>query len=236
MTSCMFPARLLPRLRHLPIVAADTGILQHILLSLTPSRVSMTATSGRMLVQLQAPTELDGDPVNLLLNARFLAHAAATLLDADGASQVRLSIESERSECRLTRGPATAVVPLVDAASAYPDPWRWLSTRFQSPLVPSIASLDPALVALATKVIGRRSTAPLWWQACVEQPIATTWTGNPAQEPRISASALAKQAASPAVFADESLLCLIMPIVRTLAGAPDLQAHLPVTAAVPAVA
>jgi hypothetical protein len=91
------------------------GPLAHIGLRANGDEGSVTASDGCLLAILRlAVADFDGEAVNVVIDGTQFARACGTLGRADSATMVRLAVDLDAHEVRLTRGTAVAVARLVD--------------------------------------------------------------------------------------------------------------------------
>jgi hypothetical protein len=126
----------------------------------------------------------------------------------------RITIEVGAKEARLTNGTASAVVRRVDGTFPHLDHVfnRTAGRRW----VPSMSSLDPALVSVAQKISGNRQ--PMLFASPVENGarLERLWSVPGAQpDENLSLAAMRAAIIAPAYFAENELAVLIMPITRS---------------------
>lgn len=236
MTTFTIPRLTADRLTRLPLACADeTGPLGHIGIRITATTARFAATNGRILASLVVPLDsITCDPQDVILDAEALTTALKTTAKATGG---RITVEIGAKEARLTNGTASAVVRRVDGTFPRVE-HVWTRTAGRQ-WVPTISSLDPALVAIAQKISGHKN--PLLFSSPVDPaarldrlwavPGAATGEG-------LDLSQLRQAVSTPGYWSDHEMALLIMPLTRTAEQRPlDLQAHavaLPEAAAVAA--
>ena len=224
MTSFTIPRIAADRLSRLPLACADeSGPLGHIGIRITPTAARSAATNGRILASLVVSLDgLDGDPLDIVLDAEALTAALKTTAKSTGG---RISVEIGPKEARLTNGTVSAIVRRVDGTFPRVE-HVWTRTAGRQ-WVPTISSLDPALVAVAQKISGHKN--PLLFSSPVDPAarLDRLWAVPGATAGEGLDLVQARQAVStPGYWADHELALLIMPITRTAEQRPlDLQAH-----------
>jgi hypothetical protein len=222
-TSFSILASSLPRLANLRHATDPTtrGALAHFHLAVTGDNARFTASDGHLLAILKLQvSDFDGESIDILIDGALFAAACATLLRADHASCVRISIGD--GEVRFIRGMAVAVARIVDLAfpitSAFIDRYRGQT------LVPAIASYAPALVTAAARIAGTRKSPLLLWSAAPNASLVPCWTRD--SEGAVPYSAIAVLLSQPGIWADKELFLLLMPVSRSCQGAPDIGAFI----------
>ncbi len=213
MTSFTIPRINADCLSRLPLACADeTGPTGHIGVRITPTAVRFAATNGRILASFLVPIDsLDGEPIDAILDAgQFAAALKSTSKMAGG----RITVEIGAKEARLTNGTSSAIVRRVDGTFPNVDHvWNRTAGRRW---VPSMSSLDPALVSVAQKISGNRQ--PMLFASPVENGarLERLWSVPGAQpDENLSLAAMRAAIIAPAYFADHELAFLVMPITRS---------------------
>jgi hypothetical protein len=231
------PASCLTRLAALRHATDDAGAIAHIHLSINGDTTRFTATNGRLLAVLAlTPGDVDGTATDVLLDGPLFAAACMTLLRTHHALLVRVLIDRNAGEARLTRGTAVAIVRLVDLV--YPRTAGVLDRFRGQGLVPAVASFAPALVVAAQRIAGAKA-AMMFWSPCPDGRLARCWSRASETEATISTGGISALLSQPGIWSDGQLLILLMPVTRVSTGAPELTPFLePVTpvATVPAPA
>ena len=162
MSSFFIPRVTADRLSRLALACANvSGPLGNVSLRVTPTSVRFAATNGRLLASLIVPLDhLDGEPGDVVLDADQFTAALKTTAKATGG---RITVEIGVKEARLTNGTSAivcridATFPNIDHVWTRPAGRRW---------VPTMSSLDSALVGIAQKISGRKQ--PLLFASPVE--------------------------------------------------------------------
>ena len=206
----------LDRLSRLALAADDTKAspnLGHIALRITPEVIRFSATNGKILISLLVPIgSAEVEPADLILDGDQFT-TAMRALGRSTASSVQVTIVD--TEARLTAGVSTAIVRRVPGVYPAID-HVWTKTKGAA-WVPTLSTLDPTLVAVAQKVIGKSS---LLFSSPVTDatPVAPLW-GDLKGEARLPAlSDLAGLVRAPAYWTDGQAAVLLMPITRAVTG------------------
>jgi hypothetical protein len=211
----------LANLRHALDLSAR-GALAHVCIRVTGDAAFITASTGTILAIVRlAPSDYDGEPVEITVDGAQFTVACATLAKADHATMTRLVINTEDHEVRLTRGTVVCVARVHDIP--YPLRSDFMDHFAGQTFVPAIGSYAPSLVATAGRIIGApRRTALLFWSPSTNANVAACWSSEidaPASLPVTTVSTLLHQ---PAFFMSSDILAVIWPLRRSLAGRPDL--------------
>lgn len=212
MTTFTIPRITADRLTRLPLACADeTGPLGHVGIRITPTAVRFAATNGRLLASLVVPLDhLDGEPVDGVLDAdQFAAALKATAKAAGGRIQIAIG----PSEARFTNGTASAIVRRIDGT--FPRVEHVWNRTAGRRWVPTLASLDGSLVAIAQKISGSRN--PLLFASPVEPAgrLERLWAVPGASTGEtLDPTYLRAAVTAPAYWSDHELAFLVMPITR----------------------
>lgn len=212
-TTFTIPRLTADRLSRLPSACDDeTGILGHVGIRVTPTAVRFDTTNGRILASLLVPLDmLNGEPLDFILDAdQFTAALKATAKATGG----HITVEVGPQEARFTNGMASAIVRRV--AGTYPNVEHVWTSPSGRRWVPTIASLDGGLVAIAQKISG--SKQPMLFASPVDPAsrLERAWAVPGAQpDESISVAQLRAVVTAPAYWADYDLAIMIMPITRS---------------------
>lgn len=201
------------RLSRLALACAnESGPLGAIGIRVTPTSVRFAATNGRLLASLIVPIDhLDGEPGDVVLDADQFTTALKATVKASGG---RITVEIGGKEARLTNGTTSAIVrrvegtyPNIDHVWTRPAGRRW---------VPTMSSLDSALVGIAQKISGRKQ--PLLFASPVEPGarLERLWAvPGASHDESVSLAAMRAAVSAPAYWTDHELAFLVMPISRS---------------------
>jgi len=225
MNSFTMLASSLPRLANLRLATDPTtrGPLAHIHLAVTGDDARFLTSDGKILAILKlSVSDFDGEPADVLIDGALFSAACTTLLRADYASCVRISIAD--GEVRFTRGMAVAVVRIVDLA--YPITSGFLERYRGQTMVPAIASYAPALITAAARIAGTRKAAMLLWSAAADASAASCWSRDAQGQGAVPQGAIAALLTQPGIWIDKELFLLLMPVSRSCEGAPDISSFI----------
>jgi hypothetical protein len=213
-------------LRH--ALAIDRSALAHVHLVVDGDAARFTASDGRVLALLKLDladlADFDGEPADLLLDGPLFIAACSTLLRADHATTMRIVIDYERREMRMTRGAAIAVVGLRDLG--YPITSAFLRGYSGKTMVPAIATFAPALLMAASRIAGARQSTLMLWSATPDADLADCWGRNVEPDETIASGSVADLLTQPGFWSDGQLLMLVMPVTRPTTGGPDVSTFL----------
>lgn len=206
----------LDRLSRLALAADDTKaspVLGHIALRITPEFIRFSATNGKLLISvLVSIGAAEVESTDLILDGDQFT-AAMKALSRSTTSSVQVTIVD--AEVRFTSGVTTAIVRRVPGAYAAID-HVWSRTKGAA-WVPTLATLDPVLVGVAQKVMGK-GTILFSSPVTDATPVAPLW-GDVKGEARTPAlSDLAALVRAPAYWTDGTAAVLLMPVTRAPTG------------------
>lgn len=232
MISFFLPAALLQRLANLHHAADSSNprsLLHHIHLQARNQHARLAATDGKILAIVTTATMPDPQcdqphdqlDVDVILDSGLFTRAIRTLLRPIGRryDSIRIEVDQRRGEVRLERGTSvSAVVRLIDGT--FPRYQAALDRYHDAVFVPAIATFDPDYLSTLARMIGNpRVTPMLWSPAPASTPVGVVWQAMSRipEDATCSVRALAELVSGrPGIWADESLLVLIMPIGRVL--------------------
>jgi hypothetical protein len=213
MLSFSIPRATADRLARLGLAcASDNTAISHIGVRVGPTAVRWSATNGRLLASLFVPIDdFIGTPTDLILDQ--VQFAAAVKAAAKGSGRIGFKIDE--AEARVTSGTVASVVrrvagtwPQVDHVWTRPAGRRW---------VPTMSSLDPALVTIAQKITGAKSAVLFSSPVDPGARLERLWAVPGAQpDESLSLASLRAVVTAPAYWSDGyELSILIMPITRS---------------------
>ncbi len=207
----------LDRLSRLALAADDSKasqVLGHIALRIAPELIRFSSTNGRLLVSLLVSigASAEVEDAELILDADQFTAAMKSLVRST-ASSVQVTILD--AEARFTSGVSTAIVRRVPGVYPAID-HAWSKTKGAA-WAPTLATLDPVLVGVAQKVIGKGT---LLFSSPVTDvtPIAPLWGEAKGGANAPALSDLAALVRAPAYWSDGQAAVLLMPITRTATG------------------
>ena len=211
MISFSIPRITADRIARLGLACADDNSpISHIGVRVGPTAVRLSGTNGRILASLLVPIEdLQGDPADLILDQGQLATAVKAAAKGTG----RITFKIDDAEARVTCGTVASVVrrvsgtfPSVEHVWSRPVGRRW---------VPTMSSIDPHLMAIAQKLVGKTTVL---FCSPVDPAIRLErlWSVIGAQHDEVvSVTDLRSIVTAPSYFADHELAILLMPITRS---------------------
>lgn len=216
MLSFSFHKSHLDRLSRLALAADETKaspVLGHIALRIAPEFIRFSATNGRLLVSLLVSIgSAEVDPMDLVLDGDQFT-AAMKAMSRSTTSTVQVTFVD--TEARFTSGVSTAIVRRVPGVYPAID-HVWTKTKGAA-WVPTLATLDPALVSVAQKIMGKGTllfSSPVTDAA----PLTPLWVNMKGDARTPALSDLAALVQAPAYWSDGQAAVLLMPITRTATG------------------
>lgn len=216
MLSFSFSKSHLDRLSRLALVTDDSKaspVLRHIALRLAPEFIRFSSTNGKLLISMLVSIgAAEVDPTDLILDGDQFT-AAMKALSRSTTSTVQVTIVD--AEVRFTSGVSTAIVRRVPGTYPAID-HVWSKTKGAA-WVPTLATLDPVLVGVAQKVMGKGTllfSSPVTDSA----PLMPLWgeVKGDARPPALSD--LASLVRAPAYWTDGTAAVLLMPVTRAITG------------------
>ena len=197
------------------------GVIAHIGLRVRSDQVRFCATNGRLLASLVVPLQgITGEPADLVLDAdQFTTALKLAAKAGQGSIQVRV----EANEARITSGTLASVVRRIDGL--FPNVDHVFSRTAGRRWIPTLASLNPSLVAIVAKISGVKRAILFSSPSDTALDLQRLWEANQGEDAiRIQD---ARQAISaPAYWADHELAFLLMPVIRCVDERQfDLAAH-----------
>ena len=211
MISFSIPRFAIERIARLSLACADDNSpISHIGVRVSPTAIRWSATNGRILASFVTPIEdLQGDPADLILDQGQFVAAVKAASKGTG----RISFKIDDTEARVTCGTAASVVrrvsgtfPSVEHVWSRPVGRRW---------VPTMSSIDPHLMAIAQKLVGKTTVL---FSSPVDPAIRLErlWSVTGAQHDEvISVTDLRAVVTAPAYWCDHEMALLLMPISRS---------------------
>lgn len=210
----------LARLALLGLACADSPAdspLRQIALSINGTVARFMATDGRLLAVLAIPVTWDEgvEPraMTLLLEQQPLTAMASTLRrSANTGLDLQVTLAQREREVRFAHPGGAHLVRLHEGT--YPDLDATLNRFRESAWVPSMQSFDQRLLTTAARIAARKGLLPLCVPVAADSPLRTAWQTNAPTNTAIPAHDLRQAIAMPAMWADDTLLILVMGISR----------------------
>ena len=212
----LIPHGSLSRLSRLSQACEQKSInnLNHIALSVVGDTARITATNGRILVCALFDAEGETDRQVVLDGAQFTLACKAALKSHAGMFQLLISAQ----EARFESDHGASLIRLIDGT--YPTVDVILRKHAGKAWIPSVASIEPALLTAAQRIIGRPSIAmsttvepgsslPVAWENHGGSPVTTYELGSATR--------------APSFWQEGRWMVLLMPNTRTLPERLDLR-------------